>query len=144
MDGSAECLDGPQLLGVDDHDGVLIAAGHVEAAISGEQQIVGIGTDLNGGLDLQGGRVDDAHRAAGPIGNEQGAAIRTRLEVARSDLHLDLPQNLAIARIKGHHMAGLTPGTPIGGIQDRTGWMVRQASPVDGCGRQSIRKLGHR
>ena len=143
MDGSAECLDRPHLLGVDHHDGVLVAAGHVEAAISGEQQIVGIGADLDGGLDLQGGRVDDAHRATGPIGDEHRAAIRTQLKVARSDLHLDLPQNLAIARIKGHHMAGLTSGAPIGSIQNRPGRMVRQASPVDGCGRQSIRKLGH-
>ena len=143
MDGSAECLDRPQLLGVDHHNGVLIAAGHVEAAIAGEQQIVGIGADLDGGLDLQGGRVNDTHRAAGPIGDEHRAAIRTQLEVARSDLHLDLPQNRAIAGIKSHHMAGLTPGAPIGSIQDRPGRMVRQASPVDGCGRQSIGKLGH-
>ena len=144
MDGSAKCLDGPQLLGVDDHDGVLIAAGHVEAAISGEQQIVGIGADLDGGLDLQGGRVDDTHRATGPVGDVQGVALRIGLQITGSYLHFDLTQNLAIAGIKGHHMAWLTSGAPIGSIQNRPGRMVRQASPVDGCGRQSIRKLGHR
>ena len=144
MDGSAECLDRSQLLGVDHHDGVLVAAGHVESTVSGEQQIVGIGTDLDGGLDLQGGRVDDTYRATGPVGDEQGVAIRTQLEVARSDLHFDLTQYLAIAGIKGHHVTWLTSGAPIGSIQNRPGRMVRQASPVDGCGRQSIRKLGHR
>ena len=143
MDRGAKCLNRSQFMGVDHHDGVLVAAGHVEATISGEQQIVGIGADLDGGLDLQGGRVDDAHRATGPIGDEHRAAIRTQLKVARSDLHLDLTQYLAIARIKGHHMAGLTSGAPIGSIQDRPGRMVRQASPVNGCGRQSIGKLGH-